>query len=105
MSATMADPGVLDVWEFERDDDPVEAAGIAGNHMVPPDFRALLLADQGEVITVQVVQGALRSPDSVLYVERRGPHDVLRRAEWLPAPGESRGRSLLTLRARGPRPG
>jgi len=89
---------LLGVWEFDGDEDLDEARAIAAEHMVPADLRAALLSSHGDRITLQVVEGRLTRPGALLYVEGRGFFVLARSAQWLAAPGEDRGRSLLTLR-------
>jgi hypothetical protein len=88
----------LSVWELEREVAPDIAARVALEKLEPPDIEVVLLSTRGDVITVQVVDGSLSDPESVLYVARRGLYELVRSEEW-PAVEGGGPRVLLTLRA------
>lgn len=86
--------GVLGVWVFPRGTDPGEMARVAMDMGRLPDLHVQLLTSTGETVTVQVVDGLVPlDATGVLYVQRRGTYELLRREPW---PG---GRVLLTLAA------
>jgi hypothetical protein len=89
------------VWEFERDEDLREVTRRAMDGAMPADFTADLVASTGDTITIRVVSGTpSRDPHLMVYVERRGAYELVRREEWPPTRSEGeRGRVHLTLRA------
>jgi len=89
---------VTDVWEFHENDSIEAITAVALDRSRPPDWRGQLVATHGDVVTVQLVDGARPSmAESVrYYVEQRGPYRLLRREVW---PAEPEPRVLLTLRA------
>ncbi len=88
----------LSVWEFDRELAPGLAARVAPDQLEPPDLEVVLLARRGDVITVQVVEGAVSDPESVLFFPSRGLYEILRVEEWPPV-GDGGRRVLLALRA------
>ena len=88
----------LSVWEFEKEVAPDLAAQVALEKLEPADLEVVLLSTRGDVITVQVVDGSLSDPESVLYVARRGLYELVRSEEWPPLE-DGAPRVLLTLRA------
>ncbi len=88
----------LGVWEFDKELAPALAARVALDQLEPPDIEVLLLSSRGDVITVQVVEGAVSDPATVFYVQRRGLYELVRAEEWPPVSG-AQPRVLLTLRA------
>jgi hypothetical protein len=96
----MIDPH-LDVWAFDGDMDGAEATVVALDRLRPADFRAALVSDWSDVITLQVVEGDWPTralAGAFFYVERRGRFVLVRREIW---PGRDAGppRLLLTMRA------
>jgi hypothetical protein len=92
-------PGV-NVWEFERDDDLGAVTRRAMDGPTPPDFTVDLVTSTGDTITVRVVSGVpVRDPELLVYVERRGAYELVRREDWRPSGDGERARVLLTLRA------
>ncbi len=87
----------LHVWEFDREVAPGVAGKVSLDQLEPPDLEVVLLAIRGDVITVQVIDGSVCDPGSVLYVARRGLYEILRSEEWPPREGGA-PRVLLTLR-------
>jgi hypothetical protein len=87
----ISDEGPVDVWELERDVDPGLAVRCALDGMELPDMRVLVTASTGDHVTLEIVEGALIDPASLLYVQRRGLFEVVR--------AEEVGRSRLLLRA------
>lgn len=85
----------LEVWEFPEGFELDAIVAIVDDRLTPPDVRAHLVSERGDVLTLQLVEGKLtphvRMP---VYVRGRGAFDVVRREHW------PRGRVLLTLRAR-----
>jgi len=97
-------PGVLNetlkVWIFDRDVSPDIAAQAALDQLEIPDLEVVLLSVRGDVIAVQIVDGAV--PDAtadILCVSGRGLYEVLRRETWPPAAAGDAPRVLLTLKA------
>jgi hypothetical protein len=85
---------LVDVWEFPRSFASGAMAQVAEERLTPPDIRARVISSRGDVLTLQVVEGAwTQHADLLLYVREHGPYEVLRRESW---PG---GRVLLTLTA------
>ena len=89
--------GVISVWEFDRDVDLGLAARVAIEQLHAPDLEAVLVSTHGDVITLQVLEGTVSDPESVLYVARRGLYEIARAEECLSADGDA-PRVLLTLR-------
>jgi transcriptional regulator with XRE-family HTH domain len=90
--APLTDEGTVAAWEFERDVAPGVAARCALDGVETPDMQVLITATTGDTLTVEVREGALIDPASLLYIQRRGLYEVTR--------VERRGRSeCLTLRA------
>jgi hypothetical protein len=84
----------LELWKFPRTLALAAMVHIAEQRLAPPDLRACPISSRGDVLTVQLVEGAWAAGEEpLLYVRERGAFVVLRREEW---PG---GRVLLTLRA------
>ena len=73
-----ADEGLVDVWEFVHDVRPGIAARCAMERIERPDMRVLVTSSTGDTINVEVREGALIDPTSLLYVERRGLFEVVR---------------------------
>jgi hypothetical protein len=88
----------LDAWEFDREVAPQLAAGAQLDQLAPADLEVVQISSRGDVITVQVVEGAVLDPASVLYVARRGLFEILRLEAWPPLAGGD-ARVLLTLKA------
>jgi hypothetical protein len=87
------------VWEFARDDHLGHVAQSAMDGTVPPSFHGEVVASTGDTITLRVVSGTpSRNPRLMVYVERRGTFELVRREEWPPA-DDGRPRVQLTLRA------
>jgi hypothetical protein len=86
-------------WGFERDI-PYQLAIDAALHQVePPDLGLVLIANRGDHITVQVLEGNPPLPDGFVYVDKRGLYEIVRAERW-PAVQVGRApRLLLTLRA------
>jgi hypothetical protein len=90
----------VSVWEFDRDVDLRVAARVALEQLDAPDLEAVLLSTRGDVITLEVLEGAVTDPESVLYVARRGLYEVARMEQWRPLAHGDEPRVRLTLRAR-----
>jgi hypothetical protein len=88
----------LDAWEFDRELGPQLAAGVALDQLAPADVEVVQISARGDVITVQIVEGAVLDPASVLYVAGRGLFEILRLEAWPPVAG-GEARVLLTLKA------
>ena len=88
----------LGAWEFDKGIAVDVVAGVALDQLAVPDLEVVLIATRGDVITVQVVDGAVSDPKSVLYVARRGLYEIVRDETW-PALAGGAPRVLLTLRA------
>ena len=89
----------LHAWEFERDIGLEIVTRVALDQLEPPDLEVVLIATRGDVITVQIVEGALADPKSVIYVAGRGLYEILRSEQWPPVAAGGAPRVLLTLRA------
>jgi hypothetical protein len=89
--AMIGDDGPVEVWEFERDVDAALAVRCALDRVEQPDMRAVVTSSSGDHVTIEILEGALIDPTSLLYVQRRGLFEVLR--------AEEVGRSRLLLRA------
>jgi hypothetical protein len=90
----------MNVWEFHLDDDLGDVTRRAMDCAEPADFTADLVASTGDTITIRVVIGARsHDPELMVYVERRGAYELVRREEWPPVREGERGRVHLTLRA------
>jgi hypothetical protein len=92
---------LVDVWAFHGDDDGAKVTVVALDRLRPADFRAALVSDRSDVITLQVVEGhwpKRATADALFYVERKGRFAIVRREVW---PGKDGGppRLLLTMRA------
>jgi hypothetical protein len=70
--------GPVDAWEFDRDVPGVVAVRCALDRVEPPTMRVLVTSSTGDTITVDLLEGALSDPDSLVYVERRGLFEVAR---------------------------
>jgi hypothetical protein len=92
----------LGLWEFPADADRALAAELARERADEPDARAVVVAERPGALTVQLVEGTILDAASLLFVERRGPHDLLRREVWPPSAPGGPPRELLVLRARTP---
>jgi hypothetical protein len=90
----------LRVWEFEPDTDHrVMQVAVLDELAGEPDFAGELVATRGDVITLQLVDGVGPSaPDAKLYVERRGPYELVRTERW-PGVRGAVERVLLVMRA------
>jgi hypothetical protein len=90
----------VNVWKFQVGDDLGAVTRRAMDGAAPADFTADLVSGTGDTITVRVVSGApSRDPELMVYVERRGAYELVRREEWPPSGGGERARVHLTLRA------
>jgi hypothetical protein len=89
---------ILSAWEFDRDVDASVAEQVVHEHLDSPDLEVLHLSSAGDRVTVQVVEGAVQDPRSVLFVEGRGLHEILRLEGWPPLTPGGEARVLLTLR-------
>jgi hypothetical protein len=90
----------MNVWQFERGDDLGAVTRRAMDGTAPADFTAGLVSSTGDTITVRVVSGTpSRDPRLMVYVERRGAYELVRRDEWPPTRDGERRRVHLTLRA------
>ena len=91
------DEGAVDAWEFYRDVDPRLATICALDRLEAPDMRVVVTGTTGDTITIEIVEGSLLDPDSLLYVERRGLFEIVRVERW---PGEGNTmRDVIVLRA------
>ncbi len=91
---------ILDVWQFEREDERAVATVVALDRLSPPDFRVVLLKSYGDAVVVQLLQGGPSGdPDAIFYLERWGFYELARFEVWPPAPGEDQRRRLLMLTA------
>ncbi len=88
----------LRVWTFDRDITP-DVASRALEQRDVPDLEVVLVSARGDVVTVQVVDGAIGDPDDILYVAGRGLYELLRSETWPPATAGGAPRVLLTLKA------
>jgi hypothetical protein len=95
----MIDPH-LDVWAFDGPMDGAKTAVVALDRLRPADFRAAVVSDRSDVITLKVVKGhwPRLTAGASFYVERKGRFALVRREVW---PGRDAGppRLLLTMRA------
>jgi hypothetical protein len=90
----------MKVWEFDRSEELGEVSRRALDGARPADFTAELVASTGDTITLRVASGApTRDADLLVYVEKRGAYELVRREEWPPSGDGERARVLLTLRA------
>jgi hypothetical protein len=89
----------LKVWTFDRDVGPDVAARVALDQLEIPDLEVVLVSERRDVITVQVVEGAVSDVSDVLYVSDRGLYEVLRSETWPPIAVGDAPRVLLTLKA------
>ncbi len=89
----------LKVWTFDRGVGPDIATRVALDQLEVPDLEVVLVSMRGDVITVQVVEGALSDAGDVLYVAGRGLYELVRSEAWPPATAEGAPRVLLTLKA------
>ncbi len=91
------DSGLVAAWVYPRDLSGEVMPNIAMGRLMPPNLRARLLSTTGDTITMQLDEGTPPAGDDLVYVERRGPFELVRRESW------PEGRVLLTLAA-WPRP-
>ena len=87
-------------WEFPRGLDLAVVREVAEEGAEPPDFQAHVLSRADDTIQVLLVDGVAAYADVIVYVERLGAFEVVRREVWA---GDPNPRVLLTLR-RFPRP-
>jgi hypothetical protein len=90
---------ILSAWEFDRDVDTDEAARIVEKFIDAPDAEVLLLARQEGVITVQLLDGIIAGPQSLVYIEGR-LHDIIRTERWTLDGEGDEPLVVLTLRVR-----
>jgi hypothetical protein len=89
---------ILSAWEFDRDVEASVADQVVREHADAPDLEVLHLSTAGDRLTVQVVEGAVRDPRSLLFLEARGLHEILRLEAWPPLAPGGEARVLVTLR-------
>jgi len=84
---------------FERGIPSDLAARVARHEVEPPDLSLVLVANRGDSITVQVVDGSPPRPGGFIDVKARGLYEIARAEEWPAVAGGNGPRLLLTLRA------
>jgi hypothetical protein len=90
---------ILPAWEFDADVDTDAAARLVEEFIDAPDAEVLLLASEGGVVTVQLLDGTIAGPQSLVYLEGR-LHDIIRTERWTFDGEGDEPLVVLTLRVR-----
>ncbi|MFL5272915.1 MAG: hypothetical protein ACJ79E_12720 [Anaeromyxobacteraceae bacterium] len=91
-------PSIMSAWEFDADVDADLAARIVEEFIEAPDAEVLLLGSHEGVISVQLLEGTIAGPESLVYMEGR-LHDIIRTERWTFHEGDD-PLVVLTLRVR-----
>jgi hypothetical protein len=89
----------LAAWGFERAIPPDLAIDAALHEVEPPDLALALVANRGDHITVQVLEGQPPLPDGFIFVKGRRLFEIVRAERWPALPDGRSERLLLILRA------